>query len=68
MFEVTSRRRDRIAGSWPFGQWNRCGSGMFSIKHVGLNKSDSHRVTVVSALREGSNEWTQLNNDQHGKR
>ena len=59
LFEVASRRRDRIAGSCPRKLVN---SLVFAV-----NKSDDHRVAVISALRESSNERSQMSVNQHCK-
>ena len=67
LFEATSRRRDRIAESCSKGTDEEAACLASNSLVFVVNKSDGHWVTVTSALRESSNERSQLSVDQHCK-
>ena len=65
LFEATSRRRDRIAESCVKGTDEEAACLALDCLVFAVYRSDGHWVTVKSALRESSNERSQLSVNQH---
>ena len=65
LFEATSRRRDRIAKSCVKGTDEEAACLALDCLVFAMYRSDGHWVTAKSALRESSNERSQLSVHQH---
>ena len=65
LFEATSRRRDRIAEPCSKGTDEEAACLASNGLVFAVHESDGHWVTVISSLRESSNEKSRLSFNQH---